>query len=382
MRARAAVGAALLLGAACARPPQSSTRSEPTSCDARVRVASERPLLLDVDVACRGQEIGAFRAADAGSLPHISGLPAGVSRQGPRFVLESPSRQARLSYRVDLDAVASRAQSFDIALRTGSTLVAPISTWLVHPDPLATDVPVRVRVETPPGFQFETGLSRAAGAYTLEAHEIPVGTYALFGRFESRTLAVDDSQIRVAFADGKLDAGKDELATWVGASARAVADFWRKFPVPHVMVTVIPVPGRAGVLFGKVLPESAPGVVLLVGEHTRRERLYQDWILVHELFHLGVPSFSGEGKWFDEGLATYFEPIIRARAGWRTEESVWSEFRRAMPEIAILPHPVFPERFKQGEWWRWPGTASLVVAEYHKYLLAHARQVAAAMLGL
>ncbi|MGE0748079.1 MAG: YdcF family protein [Rhodospirillales bacterium] len=58
------------------------------------------------------------------------------------------------------------------------------------------------------------------------------------------------------------------------------------------------------------------------------------------------------------------------------------EFRRAMPEMAIVPHPVFPERFMQGEWWRWPGTASLVVAEYHKYLLAHARQVAAAMLGL
>lgn len=323
--------AAAFLSLACARAPETATRIEPTSCDARVRVASERPLLLDVEVACSGREIAAFRAPDLASLPHISRLPPGVSRHGPRFVLAAPSRQARLSYRVDMDALASSAQSFDVALRSGSTLVAPVSSWLVHPDPLATDVPVRVRVETPPGSSFETGLTRADGAYTLEAHEIPVGTYALFGRFESRALDVDHSVVRVAFADGKLDAGKDELARWVEASARAVGTFWRKFPVPRVLVTVIPVPGRDGVLFGKVLPESAPGVVLLVGEHTGRARLYQDWILVHELFHLGVPSFSGEGRWFDEGLATYFEPIIRARAGWRTEESVWAEFRRAMP---------------------------------------------------
>jgi len=30
------------------------------------------------------------------------------------------------------------------------------------------------------------------------------------------------------------------------------------------------------------------------------------------------------------------------------------EFRRAMPDMTIIPHPVFPPRFKRGQWWRWP----------------------------
>jgi uncharacterized SAM-binding protein YcdF (DUF218 family) len=51
------------------------------------------------------------------------------------------------------------------------------------------------------------------------------------------------------------------------------------------------------------------------------------------------------------------------------------EFSRAMPEVRIIPHPVFPERVKQERWWAWPGTASLIVAEYQKYLLAWARPV-------
>ena len=46
------------------------------------------------------------------------------------------------------------------------------------------------------------------------------------------------------------------------------------------------------------------------------------------------------------------------------------EFRRAMPDIEIIPNPVFPELIKQDHWWAWPGTTGLILLEYHKYLLA------------
>jgi len=45
------------------------------------------------------------------------------------------------------------------------------------------------------------------------------------------------------------------------------------------------------------------------------------------------------------------------------------EFSRAMPDISIIPNPVFADNVKQGEWWAWPGTASLIVDEYVKYLV-------------
>jgi len=49
------------------------------------------------------------------------------------------------------------------------------------------------------------------------------------------------------------------------------------------------------------------------------------------------------------------------------------EFSRAMPEVEIIAHPVFPESVKQERWWAWPGTASLIVGEYSKYLVALVR---------
>lgn len=49
------------------------------------------------------------------------------------------------------------------------------------------------------------------------------------------------------------------------------------------------------------------------------------------------------------------------------------ELARAMPEAEILRWPVRPEAVRIDDWWRWPGTAALVVREYVKYLLALAR---------
>jgi uncharacterized SAM-binding protein YcdF (DUF218 family) len=49
------------------------------------------------------------------------------------------------------------------------------------------------------------------------------------------------------------------------------------------------------------------------------------------------------------------------------------ELRSIAPQIEVVPHPVFSRNVRQDEWWRWPGTAYLLIGEYHKYLLAWLR---------
>lgn len=49
------------------------------------------------------------------------------------------------------------------------------------------------------------------------------------------------------------------------------------------------------------------------------------------------------------------------------------EFSHALPEARIMPYPVFPEHVKTEEWYRWPGTALLIIGEYNKYLVAPLR---------
>jgi uncharacterized SAM-binding protein YcdF (DUF218 family) len=48
------------------------------------------------------------------------------------------------------------------------------------------------------------------------------------------------------------------------------------------------------------------------------------------------------------------------------------ELNAAMPDLLIVPHPVFPANVKP-DWWRWRGTANLIAVEYSKYLVAWTR---------
>ena len=53
------------------------------------------------------------------------------------------------------------------------------------------------------------------------------------------------------------------------------------------------------------------------------------------------------------------------------------EFRRAMPEMTIIPHPIMSKNFHQNDWWLWPGSTFLLASEYSKYLLALFRSLPA-----
>lgn len=51
------------------------------------------------------------------------------------------------------------------------------------------------------------------------------------------------------------------------------------------------------------------------------------------------------------------------------------EFRRAMPEIEIVAHPVLPHAYARNGWWPWPARARVIVNEYSKYLIAYLRGI-------
>lgn len=46
------------------------------------------------------------------------------------------------------------------------------------------------------------------------------------------------------------------------------------------------------------------------------------------------------------------------------------EFRRVMPDVEIVPNPVFPEFLNAQPWWRSRRSALLIAGEYSKYLFA------------
>jgi len=59
-------------------------------------------------------------------------------------------------------------------------------------------------------------------------------------------------------------------------------------------------------------------------------------------------------------------------SGYHMPRSVL-EFEYELPEVTLIPNPVFPAHVKQSQWWAWPGTTGLIVTEYNKFLLSWVR---------
>ena len=119
----------------------------------------------------------------------------------------------------------------------------------------------------------------------------------------------------MVFLDAPLAMGDAAALEFIRQSAMRVVSLFHDFPV-DTTVFVVPVPGASEVVFGRVLSLAGASVALLFGDQTPASGVRDNWVVVHELFHLGCPTFVGEGRWLEEGLATYYEPICGSgRAG-------------------------------------------------------------------
>jgi hypothetical protein len=354
MRRVAACLAVCWLGCQPAASPSAAV--PPARC--RYDLTLDESGLVQSSAGCESQGRVHFRPVKRSSAPSIRSLGGERGRSQP------PS--GSLTYAVDLADLARRKDGdFDSAVQSGASFLAPMSSVLALPEPLGTETEVLVKVRAAAGVDLSVGLARTSQAetYRLMAHEIPVATYFAFGELEQRSLTVGSSELELTRLDGELEQTTDELAAWVETSASAVASFYGRFPVPRASIFVLPRADRDRVVFGKVLPESEPAIVLLIGEHAPRDALYSDWILVHELFHLGFPSFFEEGKWLDEGLATYYEPIIRSRAGLYAETELWDELEGSMPQGLAAFTELGLERARDFRGVYWGGAIACLVAD-------------------
>jgi uncharacterized SAM-binding protein YcdF (DUF218 family) len=70
---------------------------------------------------------------------------------------------------------------------------------------------------------------------------------------------------------------------------------------------------------------------------------------------------------------------LRLVTSWYHIRRALLEFRRAMPQLTIIPYPVFAPRVEPEGWWGRRGAVLLVLGEYEKYLAAWLQPVLGAV---
>ncbi len=269
---------------------------------------------LDIEVACQAATgVKDFTLLDDSAMAWI----------------RTAHRPHGIFYRLDLDGFARAQASYDSALRVGRSVMLSPESWILKPN---SSLPVALgfRFHAGEGAGIATTMSESDGLYTLSSGEIGDDVPIVFGRFGRRSVSVPGGTIDLVVLDRPMAASLDSLAMWVCDTAGAVGEYWGRFPARRAMLLVIPIAGST-IRYGRVESDRTIGVMAEIGADEKPRALYDEWVLVHEFTHIGSPYIRDTGAWLNEGIATYVEPIVRYRAGWRSKDSVWAEWLKNMP---------------------------------------------------
>jgi len=171
-----------------------------------------------------------------------------------------------------------------------------------------------------------TCCARMDGAYPAPWND-PVAT--------SRTMSIGGASIQLDFGPGALDLAPDRIVAWVTNAAQSVSVYYGRFPVSRDRILVEFDSGGRGVRHGTTwggVGGFSGFTRIHVGEHTTQQDLDTDWMMTHELIHIGFPSMADEHHWIEEGTAVYVEPIARVQNGQLRPEKIWADMVRDMPQ--------------------------------------------------
>ena len=133
------------------------------------------------------------------------------------------------------------------------------------------------------------------------------------------------------------------LHRWISETAGMAKTASGRFPLRDAYVRVQQVGSRdaSPVPWGQTRRDDLPGVLLYVRRDAGYAALRSDWTAVHELSHLFHPYLGASGRWLAEGLASYLQNTLRARAGLLPPEEAWERldagFRRGATATSGTP---------------------------------------------
>jgi len=292
---------------------------------------------LDVRVCFREALPRALNAhsADAARLLHSSELESGDSRisleiEGSSLTLPRSDLPACVHYFVDLASIDDRHWRSGNWRTDGAILLDP-DLWLWYPEGTPEYASWRADFVLPPDHDVSAPWQRldedpGAVSYEIRRHMSDWQGSIAIGRFRVESIELPGGQLRYALLPGTPAADAKVMRRWVTAGARALINAYGRLPVPETQLLVIPIGhGREPVPWGAVQRGGGDAVHLYVDQRRSAPEFMADWVLVHELSHLLHPAIDSAHRWLPEGLASYYQNVLRARAGLISPQAAWDE---------------------------------------------------------
>ena len=237
-------------------------------------------------------------------------------------------------YRFALRDAADTLAAAETAIASGEVLISPPSTWLLHPGAEREKGDFELAVEPGPDARFVSAFQPVLGArmnqYRAAVGVLDDASFAAFGPLQLFEIPAGDTTVQLGVATHRLRLSNEQAQAWISASAGAVASYYQgHLPARHTLVLLMQGSGES--TRGITLGGGGPGVLVRASERVNATTTRDDWVVTHELLHANFPDVGPEHSWLSEGLATYVEPIARARVGLVSDAKVWRDMLDGMP---------------------------------------------------
>jgi len=236
-----------------------------------------------------------------------------------------------LAYRVAIDRIAALKRR-DVGYQVGSTLVVSPDMFLWRPLRLARDPASEIRFELPVGIQVSVPWRPLDPPphrrFQLGSAPPEWSGWVAFGDFPEREVRAAQGSLRLAMVGDFKPANQERLVAHVSLSAAELtATFPRTFDFsPQVLAFSIPAErSRDASPFGATNRSGNPAIFGLMKAGATDAEYARSWTYTHEFAHLLHPYLGTGGRWLGEGIATYYQNVLRARSGRLTPTQAWDE---------------------------------------------------------
>lgn len=257
-----------------------------------------------------------------------------------------------VEYTADIGAITD--QHSDSGTRYGNNIATDPQHWMLRAS-VQGSTGAEATIDLPQGFSISAPwheLSREGKSIRFQIPDTPPDWSAslVLGHFEETRIELPGGVLRVATVFNADDKQRAKLADWMRRVGQALLSAYGRLPLADVQIWLTSVDDLS--LVGRFAAFLQPGAVL-GGESARGQgnalqldvdpsrpdkEFNEDWTAVHELSHLLHPYLGDRGSWLGEGLATYYQNVLRARGGLLTPRQAWGRLAGGFQRSAAGPY--------------------------------------------
>jgi hypothetical protein len=291
--------------------------------------------------------------------------------------LKSVPENGCVVYRVDVSRpIRQHDRTGDKIHHVGKDLLTSVGLWLWRPEMLDADEDIEISFVLPEGIAVSapwTPVTSRPDRIAFRTGRSPYDWPAsvAFGRFQEREIRIAGARLRLAVLDGTPPADVDQMQAWIRDSALMVAEVYGRFPQSQAQILVVPgAHGNEPTPWAYVVRGGSPAVHFFINQRRPIREFFDDWTATHELSHLLLPYVNSDDIWLSEGLATYYQNVLRARSGRMDAREAWQRLHAGFVRGLESAHGMTlaqatENMYRDGAYMRvyWEGAAMLLIAD-------------------